>query len=219
MKKGTNIIKYILTIVILGAIIFIVNKNNILKGYSASDIKEYVTSFGVLSPIVYIILFTLVPLTLFPDSILAISSGMIFGLFKGFIYTMIGALFGASLSFFITRILGKKFIDRFIKKDISKIGGIIEKRGFFIILVLRLIPLFPFDIISYGAGLSDVKYKDFLAATIIGTIPGIFVYTNVGDKSTDIGSTSFVISILLLVLLFVVSLLLKKKLSFNDREL
>nr|WP_279288975.1 VTT domain-containing protein [Anaerosolibacter carboniphilus] len=163
-------------------------------------------------------MFTIVPLTLFPDSVLAIAGGMCFGLFWGSIYTMIGALCGGTLSFYISRLIGKNFIKNILKKDLGELSSSIEEKGFFIILLLRLIPLFPYDIISYSAGLSNIRYRDFLLATIFGTIPGIIVFTNVGDKATDVGSTGFYISISLLVILLLASVGLKNKISLRRVE-
>lgn len=214
-KKKKIIIKSIIILFFIG-IIYLINRNKGFDGYSPEDIKEYLDSFGILAPIAYIVMFTLVPLTLFPDSILAIAGGMGFGLIEGSILTMIGALCGATLSFYITRLLGKNFIKKIIKKDVSVIEKQLEEKGFIIVLLLRLIPLFPFDVISYSAGLSDIKYRDFISATFIGTIPGILVYTNLGDKSTEIGSTDFYISLLLLLVLFIVSILLKRLISFKQ---
>ena len=59
---------------------------------------------------------------------------------------------------------------------------LLKIRAFYWCLRLDLIPLFPFDIISYAAGFSGVKFKDFALATILGIIPGIFVFINIGDK-------------------------------------
>lgn len=176
-----------------------------------SDIQKYVTSFGKLAPLVYIIMFALVPLTLFPDSILAIGGGIIFGLTKGYIYTLIGALLGASLSFYISRKLGRNFVKKITKEKLDYIEEMINTKGFFVILLLRLIPLFPFDVISYGAGLTNIKYRDFIFATIVGTIPGILVFTNIGAQSLDIGSNSFYLSIMALILLILSSIVLKNK--------
>lgn len=156
-------------------------------------------------------MFALVPLTLFPDSILAIGGGVVFGLFKGYIYTLIGALIGATISFYISRKLGRAFVKKLTKEKLDNIEELINSKGFFIVLILRLVPLFPFDIISYGSGLTSIKYKDFLLATIIGTIPGILVFTNIGAQSVNIGSNSFYISIMGLILLVLLSLILKNK--------
>jgi len=76
--------------------------------------------------------------------------------------------------------------------------------------MLRLIPLFPFKIVSYSAGLSDVRFKDFALATTIGSLPGIIVYTNLGDKTTVFGSKDFYLSIGLLIGLFIISFIMKK---------
>ncbi|WP_343101542.1 TVP38/TMEM64 family protein [Romboutsia sp. MSSM.1001216sp_RTP31141st1_G3_RTP31141_220114] len=199
-------------LVIIGILAFVVITNRYIgNNVDIYTIKEYVKTFGVLAPLIYIVMFSLVPLTFFPDSVLAISAGLIFGFSKGYIYTTIGALIGASIAFFIARYLGKEIIKRKSSDKLEKIERLIEKNGFYIIFLLRLIPLFPFDVISYGAGITNVKYKDFILATLFGTIPGIAVFTNIGATSLNIKSTSFYISIALLVLLFTVSILLKNK--------
>ena len=207
LGKVLKILISIIILLILGTIICKILSINI----GVEDIQDYVSSFGRLAPLVYIIMFALVPLTLFPDSILAIGGGMVFGLFKGYIYTLIGALIGATISFYISRKLGRAFVKKLTKEKLDNIEELINSKGFFIVLILRLVPLFPFDIISYGSGLTSIKYKDFLLATIIGTIPGILVFTNIGAQSVNIGSNSFYISIMGLILLVLLSLILKNK--------
>lgn len=207
LDKVLKILISIIIILILGSVVYKLFSMNI----NVNDIQYYVSSFDKLAPMVYIIMFALVPLTLFPDSILAIGGGLIFGLGKGYIYTLIGALIGASLSFYISRKLGRNFVKKLTKEKLDNIEEMINSKGFFVVLILRLIPLFPFDIISYGAGLTSIKYKDFLIATIIGTIPGILVFTNIGAQSVNIGSNSFYISIMGLILLVLGSILLKNK--------
>ncbi|MCH4890299.1 TVP38/TMEM64 family protein [Acidaminobacter sp. JC074] len=215
MKSKKDIIKYGLIMFALIAIIIMTNKYVDLSQYTPEDIRDYVNSYGMLAPLVYIIIFTLVPLTLFPDSIIAVSGGMCFGLFWGSIYTMIGAFCGGTLSFYLSRLVGKNFITSVLKKDLPNIGEDIDNRGFMAVLILRLIPLFPYDIISYGAGLSKIKYKDFILATLIGIIPGVIVFVNLGSQFTQIGSRGFYMAISLLVMLFISSGFLKKRLALK----
>lgn len=199
----------------LSFLLIIVIALTVYKIYSmdigTDDIKNYVYSFGKLGPIVYIIMFALVPLTFFPDSILAIAGGLAFGLFKGYIYTAIGALIGGTISFYISRYFGRNVVKKLTKDKLDNIESMINNRGFTIVFLLRLIPLFPFDVISYGAGLTSIKYKDFILATLLGTIPGIMVFTNIGAQSINMGSNSFYCSIAALILLFLISIILKKK--------
>lgn len=217
-KKVNTILKTLPFLIIITILIYAFCNMKMIHHCTPENVKAFVDSYGIFSPIIYIILFTFVPLTLFPDSILAIAGGMCFGMVDGFIYTMIGAMFGGILSFFLAKTLGHKVFNKFIKKDISNLETAIKKKGFALVFILRLIPLFPFDIISYAAGFSGVKFKDFATATILGIIPGIFVFVNIGDKTTKIGSSSFYVSISLLVGLIVMSYALKKKISIHQIE-
>lgn len=210
MKK---IIKLTLIGVALLTIITYINRTGLLSEVSPESIREFISGFGAYAPLIYIILFAIVPLTFFPDSVLAVSSGLIFGLVKGSLYTMIGAFLGGTLAFFISRTLKKDFIDVLTKGKYDKFHSKIEINGFFTVLILRLIPLFPFDIISYGAGLSKVSYRDFMIGTLIGIIPGVLVFVNIGASSVHMDSSRFYVSISMLIGLFLLSFVLKKKFS------
>lgn len=210
MKKTWMIILVLCLMALLLGVCHQFNLTNL------ESVRTFILSFGVLAPFIYIIMFTLIPLTLFPDAILAISAGTIFGVFWGTVYTIIGALCGASLSFFIARYLGREWVLKLIHHKAQWFDDGVEKQGFLIILILRLVPLIPFDIISYGAGLSKIKFKDFLAGSLIGIIPGVVIYVNLGDKALDVHSPAFMISIALLVGLFSLSYLLKKKFTFES---
>lgn len=209
-KFYQNIIKYTLSVGGVGAIVFLIYKISRMN-IGIKEIQSYVEGFGGLAPVVYILIFALVPLTLFPDSIIAISGGLIFGLAKGYIFTTIGALIGGTISFYISRYFGRDVVKKLTKDKLDNIENMINEKGFTIVFLLRLIPLFPFDVISYGAGFTSIKYRDFAIATVLGTIPGILVFTNIGAKSVDIGSSSFYASIAALILLLFTSMVLKKK--------
>lgn len=184
---------------------------DLLSFTNPSEIRDYVLSFGEFAPIIFIILFTIVPLTLFPDAILAIAGGLIFGLYEGSIYIMIGALCGSTLSFYIARFYGSWIKDKLKNEKFLDIDKNIKKNGFMIIFILRLVPLVPFDIISYSAGFSSIKYKDFIIATFIGIIPGVVVYANIGAQSLNFGTNNFYFSIAFLIALIVISAMFKNK--------
>ena len=150
MKKNKQkILKIALGILFLAIILVVIYKIYSLN-LGSEEIKNYVQGFGKIGPLVYIIMFSLVPLTLFPDSVLAIAGGLIFGLFKGYIYTTIGALIGGTISFYISRYWGREVVKKLTKEKLDKVEEMINNRGFIIIFILRLIPLLPYDVISYG---------------------------------------------------------------------
>ena len=210
-QRTKTLIKISFTLIIIILMFLIVNKLNILKGCSAENISSFIESYGNVAPVIYILLFAIVPLTLFPDSILAIAGGILFGISKGYLYTTIGAMLGGTISFYISRFLGRDFIKNAFKGKIEKVEDSINEKGFILILLLRLIPLFPFDLISYVSGLTSIRYRDFFLGTIIGMIPGVLVFSNIGSQWMNIGKTSFYISIALLILLIGISIILKKK--------
>lgn len=218
MTKCRSIILKSVILIIIAAFVTICFKCGMLNNCDSYSIKNYINSFGVLSPIIYIIMFTLVPLTLFPDSILAVAGGMAFGLIYGTLYTIIGAVFGATLSFYIARFLGRDVVNKLVHGKGKWFENGVEKKGFFVVLMLRLIPLVPFDIISYGAGLSKIKFKDFLLGTVIGIVPGVLVFSNLGDKCINTSSVGFIMSVILLILLFTVSFIMKKRVSFTSLQ-
>jgi len=210
--------KKILLFVLVGAVLASFYYFDLFSFTNPAEIRDYVLSYGKLAPIVFIVLFTIVPLTLFPDAILAIAGGLIFGLYEGSIYIMIGALCGATLSFYIARFYGCWIKEKLKNEKFLDIDKSIKKNGFLIIFLLRLVPLVPFDIISYSAGFSSIKYRDFIVATGIGIIPGVIVYANIGAQSLDFGSSSFYFSIAFLIGLIVISMMFKNKIQkkFNE---
>lgn len=202
-------------LIIAVAALCIFNNTGLFTCIDSKSIKNIISSYGAAGPIIYIIMFSLVPLTLFPDSILAVAGGMAFGLFWGSVYTIIGAVAGGTLSFYISRIFGRSIVEKIVRGKGKWFDEGVEDKGFILILSLRLIPLVPFDIISYGAGLSKIKYQDFVLGTIIGIIPGVLIFSNLGDKTLNVNSPEFIAAIGLLISLFICSYFLKKKITFE----
>jgi len=218
MKNKKSVFKLIFLIILVAIAVFLLNKYNFLKGLGPNEIKEYIQGKGAMAPIIYVVILTLLPLMLFPDSVLVIAGGMVFGLWEGVVLTSIGSLLGGIIAFLISRVLGKGVVKKLIRRDIVMFDNKGNQSAFFLILILRLIPLFPFKVVSYSAGLTDMKLRDFSLATVIGSLPGIIVYTNLGDKTTKLGTTEFYISIVLVVLLFAASLIFKRVLQRKEKD-
>lgn len=217
-KTNKKYINIALIVILIGLGVYLCRSSGMLENCTPNSVRNYICSFGILAPIIYIAMFTIVPLTFFPDAVLAVAGGMVFGLGLGTLYTIIGAVCGGTLSFFISRTFGRGLVEKLIKGKAEWFEDGIEKRGFLFIFILRLIPLIPFDVISYGAGLSKIKYKDFALSTSIGIVPGVLVYTNLGDKSGNLFSVQFLGAALILALLIILSYFIKKKISIKGLQ-
>lgn len=201
-----------LTVMLLTCRFFM--SSGMLHNMDAEGIKAYIASYGFWGPVIYMIMFSVIP----SGSIIAIAGGMAFGLYYGSIYTLIGAVIGASVAFYVSRHLGREAVEKRLHGKMKRFDEHIQRGGFLMILILRLIPIIPFNVVSYGAGLTKIKFMDYFWSTLIGIIPGVLIFTNLGDKALDVKSPEFLIASGLLVAMIAASILLKRKYSFDDLQ-
>jgi uncharacterized membrane protein YdjX (TVP38/TMEM64 family) len=176
------------------------------------DIRDWIVSYGIWAPIVFIVVYTIRPLILFPASILSLAAGLAFGAFEGFIYILIGALGGATVAYYTARFLGAKLLKRPSPRMI-KILEKMEENGFVYVLLLRLVPFLNFDLISYLAGMGKVRYIPFILATAIGILPGTFGYVFLGSSLVGEDRTNLYIAICFFLMMIIVPLIFKEKLK------
>ena len=121
-------------------------------------------------------------------TILSLAAGAIFGPLLGTLYVVIAATIGAASSFLVTRHLLRDAILAKFGPRLSALNQELEARGFNYLLFLRLVPLFPFFLINLAAGFTSLPLRTFVLGTMIGIIPGSFVYVNAGASLAGIGS-------------------------------
>lgn len=119
-----------------------------------------------------------------PTVPISIASGVVFGALPGFLYAMVGALCGAAISFWIARIIGQPFMQRFFKGHIAFCETCSTRLLFWVVLGARLVPVVSFALVSYGAGLTAIRPLAFLLATAIGMVPMTILYVAVGASLT-----------------------------------
>ncbi|TDL30480.1 TVP38/TMEM64 family protein [Jeotgalibacillus sp. S-D1] len=181
-----------------------------------NDIQEWISSFGVWGPLLFIAVYALRPLILFPASILSLAGGLAFGAFGGFIYILIGASLSAIIAFLVSRLFQEAFIKKTQQGNegrLFRIKNLIEEKGFLYVLVLRVIPIINFDVISYSAGLSSIRLRAYIIGTIIGIIPGTFAYSFLGSSFVEGNVRVIVISLIVFGLISIIPLIYRKKVA------
>ena len=181
------------------------------------QLQQALQQTGGWAPVLYIGLFVLLPAFFFPVAVLALAGGLLFGLWWGSVYTFIGAVLNCAMMFLLARYVGRSQVQRLVKQKLSpqwqrRLQIADGKEGFLLLIILRLIPAVPYNLINYTFGLTGISFSSYLLASAIGIIPGTFAFINIGDKTLEAGSPSFWIAIGLLVLLLAVTGLLGKKL-------
>jgi uncharacterized membrane protein YdjX (TVP38/TMEM64 family) len=141
---------------------------------------------------------------LLPATPLTLLAGSLYGKLNGTIISLVGNIIGANAAFLISRYL---FQDYVVKKFLPKYPKIKEYeellfvRGFKTVMFMRLVPLFPFNALNYLLGVTQVKFKDYFLATIVGIIPGTFAFVYFGDSLKMFSFINIIIAIIAIVVL------------------
>ena len=180
--------------------------------WTPQQLHAALDGFGIWAPAAYIALFAVLPAFFFPVAVLALAGGLLFGLWEGAVYTFLGAIINCSLMFWLARHIGRERIWALLQRKLSpRWLRLLEGReGFLFLVILRLIPAVPYNLINYAFGLTGMKWRTYILASAIGIIPGTFAFINIGDKALDVTSPDFWIAIGLLVLLLMVTTVLGK---------
>lgn len=123
-------------------------------------------------------------------AILSLAAGAIFGTLMGTVYAVISASIGATLAFLVTRYLLRDFVLGRFGSRLEGMNSELEQRGFNYLLFLRLVPVFPFFLINLAAGLTRLPLRTFMLGTLLGIIPGGFVFVNAGASLATVTSLS-----------------------------
>lgn len=148
---------------------------------------QWVESLGIIGGIAFIAIYILATVAFFPGSILTLGAGVIFGVILGAVYVFIGATLGAIAAFLVGRYLARGWISQKIEgnQKFAAIDKAVAKEGFKIVLLTRLSPVFPFNLLNYAFGITGVCLKDYALGSI-GMIPGTVMYVYIGSLAGDL---------------------------------
>jgi uncharacterized membrane protein YdjX (TVP38/TMEM64 family) len=143
----------------------------------------------------YILLYiTATALSLPGGAILTLTGGAVFGAVTATLLVNVGATIGATLAFLIARYLFRDAVEARLGPRLATFNAGLAKGALGYLLFLRLVPLFPFFLINLGAGLTQVRLRTYFVATMVGILPGSFVYCNAGANLARIDKLSDIVS-------------------------
>ena len=148
---------------------------------------QWINSLGAIGGIVFIGIYIIATLAFLPAALLTLGAGVIFGVIWGSIYVFIGATLGAIAAFLVGRYLAQGWVKEKISsyKKFAIIDKAVSKEGLKIVLLVRLSPLFPFNLLNYAFGITSVSFQDYLIGSV-GMIPGTIMYVYFGSLVGDI---------------------------------
>lgn len=152
-------------------------------------IKAYLLGFGIWAPLVSALLMLLQAIIApLPASVIIAANGLLFGPWWGALLSWGTSLLAALMAFAIPRVLGRPLVEKLVSHQrLEQVDGFFKRFGRHAILLSRLMPIMPFDVVSYAAGLTAMDPWDFVLATGIGQLPGILIYSFLGHSTTQSG--------------------------------
>lgn len=159
---------------------------------SMDQIHSWIEKAGFLGEVGFVVGYALVTLTPVPKNVVSIAAGIAWGLALGVGLVLMGALLGAALAFMIGRALGRDAIERFTGARVKAVDELLRRRGLLSMIGVRLIPVLPFTVINYAAGLTAVRIRDYALGTVIGIIPGTVAYVAVGAYGAELNVGFFI---------------------------
>jgi uncharacterized membrane protein YdjX (TVP38/TMEM64 family) len=149
----------------------------------------WVAQAGWWGPFVFVAGYAGAVVALAPASLLTLAAGAVFGLARGTLYSFAAAVLGSSLAFLVSRHLARRLVERRVARDarFAAIDRAVADEGLRIVFLLRLSPAFPFNLLNYALGLTSVRFRDYLIASL-GMLPGTLLYVWSGKLAGDVAA-------------------------------
>ena len=151
------------------------------------EIRAWAAGLGVGGALVFVLGYAALTLTPVPKNLLTVAAGLVWGFWIALLLVYVGALLGAAASFVIGRALGREAVERFTGARVARLDAALAHRGLLAVLGARLVPIIPFTLINYGAGLTAVRRRDNAIGTALGIIPGSAAYVALGAFGLELG--------------------------------
>ena len=178
------------------------------------DVVAFLEKYETQSIFVYIGLqIVQIVISIIPGQVFQMAAGYIYGFWPALLFAMTGALLGTTLSFMLAKVLGRDFLHIFFGEE--KMSYYIErlnsKKMYAIVFFLYLIPGIPKDMVSYAAGVSEIKFKPFIIISALGRLPGMIGCLLMGDMMMEENYTGAVIIGVFAVITFALCIIFRKK--------
>lgn len=153
------------------------------------DALKWIQDLGPVGAIAFIIIYIMATVAFLPGSILTLGAGVVFGVIFGSIYVFVGASIGATAAFLVGRYIARDWVARKIagNENFKAIDEAVGREGFKIVLLTRLSPLFPFNLLNYAYGVTGVGLKDYVLGSI-GMLPGTIMYVYIGSLAGNLAT-------------------------------
>jgi uncharacterized membrane protein YdjX (TVP38/TMEM64 family)/sulfur relay (sulfurtransferase) complex TusBCD TusD component (DsrE family) len=176
MKRAT-LIRLGALALLVAAIVLAVTYRGAL---STEALESWVQRFGAAGPVAFMLIYAIGTVLFLPGSVITLAGGALFGPVWGTFYNLTGATLGAALAFLIARYLASDWVHRKAGGWTKQLIDGVEKEGWRFVAFVRLVPLFPFNLLNYALGLTRISLVQYVVASYVFMLPGAIAYTYLG---------------------------------------
>lgn len=166
----------ILLLLVAGIVAAIIYRDQ----FDATALESWVKDAGSAGPILFMLIYAVGTVFFLPGSVLTLAGGALFGPVLGTFYNLTAATIGAMVSFIAARYLAHDYVEKKTGGRLKALKQGVEGEGWKFVAFVRLVPLFPFNLLNYALGLTKIKFSHYSIATYIFMLPGAIAYTYLG---------------------------------------
>jgi uncharacterized membrane protein YdjX (TVP38/TMEM64 family) len=156
--------------------------------FQSSRLEQELQRFGRFAPASFIIIYALATVLFVPGSMLTVAGGALFGPALGTLWNLTGATLGATLAFVVARYLASDWAATRTGERLARLMRGVEREGWRFVAFVRLVPLFPFNLVNYAFGLTRIQLGEYVLTSLICMAPGALAYTYLGYAGRAVAS-------------------------------
>ncbi len=203
-KKGA-LAKFLVFLLFLAGVTVAVKSLGLSQFLDEQTLRAWIGGYGALAPVIYMLVYAVAPVFFLPGLPITMVGGILFGPFWGVVYTITGSTAGACLAFLVSRYLARDWIAaKLTSPRWRRLDEGVEKHGWKVVALTRLIPLFPFNLLNYAFGLTKIGFRPYAVTTFFCMLPACIAFIVFSSSLLDLVrgriSPAFVIGIALVAL-------------------
>ncbi len=194
-QGGKPWVKLLAVVAVIVVLLIIANHFGLFDMLKEGSLKDRVLkldtffkSMGPWAPVAFIGIWILACVLLLPGLPIAIVGGLIFGAVWGSVWSIVGSNLGAALAFLIGRYAARDMVEGWVTKNptLKKIDQGVRQQGWRMLMITRLVPIFPFNIQNYVYGLTDIPFKTYVLVTLPCMIPGTLAFNFAAGSAREV---------------------------------
>ena len=210
-----KLIFLILIVVLIPLYLYFYQQDFLMRFRDFNDIVSFLERYKLQSIPIYIILqIAQIVISVLPGQFFQLAAGYLYTFWPALLFSCIGAFLGTTITFWLAKGLGSDFVHIFFEKDKTEdyVKRLNSKKAYTIVFLLYAIPGIPKDVVSYAAGLSEMKYKPFIILSTIGRLPGMMGSIIIGSMWHKEEYLGMIILAIIAVVAFCSCIIYRKKL-------